>query len=161
MRIFHGDVLRFDMTDLFPEELSQPWNGHEPNIHIIGNLPFNVSTPLIAKWLENIAHQEGPWQHGRVRLTLTFQMEVAERLVAPIGHKQRSRLSILCENWCNAHLKFALPGKVFVPIPKVDVGVVRFIPWKEPKIQLPFKLVDKVVRHVFHFRQKKCKRGLQ
>ncbi|XP_014768661.1 dimethyladenosine transferase 1, mitochondrial [Octopus bimaculoides] len=161
MDIIHGDILKFDMGRLFPEELKTPWASKPPPIHIIGNLPFNVSTPLIIRWLRDISYQRGAWSYGRTRLTLTFQKEVAERMVALIASDERCRLSMMCQHLCNVKLNFIIPGKVFVPAPEVDVGVVSFVPLIEPKIKLPFELVEKVMRHVFHHRNKKCRYGIR
>jgi len=161
VQIHHGDILNFDMTNIFPVELAKPWEGHLPKLHIIGNLPFNVSTPLIIKWLELISEQKGAWSYGRVRLTLTFQKEVCERIVAPINDNQRSRLSIMCQYLTHAKYVYTIPGKAFVPPPDVDVGVVCLVPKIEPDIKLPFKVIEKVVRHVFHYRQKFCKHGVK
>lgn len=160
LRIVHGDILTYRMDRGFPANISKPWEGDLPNLHIIGNLPFNVSTPLIIKWLENISSRTGPFAFGRTRLTLTFQQEVAERLTAATASKQRSRLSVMAQYLCSVRHCFTIPGRAFVPPPKVDVGVVHFTPLIQPKIQQPFKLVDKVVRNVFQFRRKHCHKGV-
>lgn len=161
MSVIHGDILNFNMENVFPEELKKPWKSYPPFIHIIGNLPFNISTPLLIKWLADISERRGAWSYGRTRLTLTFQKEVAERIVAPIAADNRCRLSVICQHLCDVNLKFIIPGKVFVPPPKVDVGVVSLVPLVEPKIKLPFKLVEKVLRHIFHHRNKKCFYGIK
>jgi len=161
MRIFSGDVLHFDMEQIFPSELSTRWNDTQPHLNIIGNLPFNVSTPLIIRWLEDISMHRGAWKHGRVPLILTFQKEVAERMAAPPLNVQRCRLSVMCQYLCDVQHLFTIGGKSFVPAPDVDVGIVRFVPLAEPLIQAPFRLVEKVMRHVFQFRQKMCKKGLE
>ncbi|XP_021077143.1 dimethyladenosine transferase 1, mitochondrial [Mus pahari] len=160
LRIVHGDVLTYKIEKAFPDNIRRPWEDDPPNVHIIGNLPFSVSTPLIIKWLENISLKDGPFIYGRTKMTLTFQKEVAERLVATTGSKQRSRLSIMAQYLCNVEHLFTIPGKAFVPKPEVDVGVVHLTPLIEPKIKQPFKLVEKVVQNVFQFRRKYCHRGL-
>ena len=157
--IYHGDVLEFDMTNIFPEDLVTPWDADPPNIHIIGNLPFNVSTPLIFRWIQQIANGTGVWRYGRVPLTLTFQHEVAERMVAPIMDKQRSRMSIICQNWCDLRFDYSIHGKAFVPPPDVCVGVVCFRPRKVPVVDVPYVYLNKVVRHIFHYRQKLARKG--
>ncbi|XP_028709902.1 dimethyladenosine transferase 1, mitochondrial [Peromyscus leucopus] len=160
LRIVHGDVLTYKIEKAFPDHVRRQWEDDPPNVHIIGNLPFSVSTPLIIKWLENISLKDGPFVYGRTKMTLTFQKEVAERLVATTGSQQRSRLSIMAQYLCNVEHLFTIPGKAFVPKPEVDVGVVHFTPLIQPKITQPFKLVEKVVQNVFQFRRKYCHRGL-
>lgn len=154
---YHGDVLRFNMDGLFPEEYKKDWMDIPPNLHIIGNLPFNVATPLIVQYLESISTHSGAWRNGRVKLTLTFQKEVALRMAAPPNDEHRCRLSVDTQNLCEVKVKTIIPGKAFIPPPDVDVGVVHLVPRKKPFIQLPWKLTTKVNRHLFHYRQKMCK----
>ncbi|EPQ11840.1 Mitochondrial dimethyladenosine transferase 1 [Myotis brandtii] len=118
LRIVHGDVLTFKVERAFPESLKRQWEDDPPNVHIIGNLPFNVSTPLIIKWLENVSQREGPFAYGRTQMTLTFQKEVAERLAASTGNKQRSRLSVMAQYLCHVQHVFTIPGRAFVPKPE-------------------------------------------
>ncbi|NWQ74014.1 TFB1M transferase, partial [Columbina picui] len=161
VHIVHGDILTYKMEKAFPKHLKKNWEDEPPDIHIIGNLPFSVSTPLIIKWLENVSKKDGPFIYGRTQMTLTFQKEVAERLIANPGVNQRSRLSIMAQHLCTVKNCFVIPGEAFVPKPEVDVAVVHFTPLVQPKIQQPFKLVEKVVRSVFQFRRKYCFRGLE
>ncbi|XP_028995630.1 dimethyladenosine transferase 1, mitochondrial [Betta splendens] len=161
LRIVHGDILTYRMDRGFPVNISKTWEEDPPNLHIIGNLPFSVSTPLIIKWLESMANRTGPFKYGRTRLTLTFQKEVAERLTASTGSRQRSRLSVMAQYLCKVQSCFTIPGRAFVPKPEVDVGVVHFTPLVQPQIQQPFGLVEKLVRNIFQFRRKHCYRGVE
>jgi len=161
MSVVWGDVLSHNLAKSFPEQATHQWEEKPPNIHVIGNLPFNVATPLIIRWLKAISERNNVWTYGRVPLTLTFQKEVAERIVAPIGSSERCRLSIMCQHLCHVQHKFTIPGRAFVPKPDVDVGVVRFVPLATPLIQCPFDMVEKVVRSAFSFRQKYCRKGLE
>lgn len=149
-----GDVMSFNMQDMFSEDRRRAWKEGLPGIRIIGNLPFNVSTPLIIKWLHAISEKRSAWAYGRVPLTLTFQKEVGERMIAPAGAEQRCRLSLMCQNWCHVDYRFTIPGKAFIPKPQVDVAVVHFTPRVTPVIDLPFKLVERVMACVFKYRQK-------
>ncbi|XP_019644850.1 PREDICTED: DBH-like monooxygenase protein 1 [Branchiostoma belcheri] len=128
VEIVNDDILTYNMAKALPLDLAVPWEGDPPNVHIIGNLPFNVSTPLIICWLEALALRTGPFVYGRTQLTLTFQKEVCERICAPPRTSQRSRLSVMSQYLCQVKHCFRIPGKCFVPKPDVDVGVVHFTP---------------------------------
>jgi len=160
VEIILGDVLSFNMENMFPKEFKKPWADNPPNIHLIGNLPFNIASPLIIKWLRAVSKRENAWAYGRTQMTLTFQKEVAERMIAPVLTKERCRLSVMVQNWCHVELKHIIKGSAFVPKPKVDVGVVHLVPLVNPVIDLPFDMVEKVVRCLFSFRQKYCIKGL-
>jgi dimethyladenosine transferase 1 len=154
-----GDIRSYNFEVGFEKAPSSDWFGAPPPIHLIGNLPFSVSTNLIIRWLEAISEKKSAWSFGRTSMTLTFQKEVAERIVAPVTHKQRCRLSVMCQMWCDVNHKFTIPGKAFVPKPDVDVGVVTLHPLKYPLVNLPFKMVEKVLRTFFNTRQKLCNKG--
>ncbi|KAM9433015.1 mitochondrial dimethyladenosine transferase 1-like [Salvelinus alpinus] len=161
LRVVHGDILMYRIDRGFPKVITKAWEDDPPDLHIIGNLPFSVSTPLIIKWLENISNRTGPFVYGRTRLTLTFQKEVAERLTASTASRQRSRLSIMAQYLCAVKSCFTIPGRAFIPKPEVCVGVVHFTLLAQPQIKQPFKLVEKVVRNVFQFRRKHCRKGIE
>lgn len=120
---YYGDVLSFNLSQLFPEEEKREWDEEIPSIRIIGNLPFSVSTPLIIRWLRDISNRANAWRYGRVSLTLTFQEEVAERLVASESFAQRSRLSIMSQYLCHVSHKFTIPGNYSCVFKVEIVGV--------------------------------------
>jgi dimethyladenosine transferase 1 len=155
---FHmGDVLSFNMEKLFEDSYRKDWLDTPPDIRVIGNLPFNVSTPLIIRWLAAMSDKSSIFSFGRVPLVLTFQHEVALRMVTPHANPNRSRLSVMCQNWASVKYLFKIPGGAFVPKPEVDVGVVLFTPLTIPYIDLPFRLVEKVVTMVLHGKKKTVK----
>lgn len=160
MDIYRADILKYPIETAFPDLTVHEWEGVRAPIHLIGNLPFSISTRLLINWLRDISLRQGAWSFGRASMTLTFQKEVAERIVAPILSPQRCRLSIMSQIWTLPHMKFTIPGKAFVPKPDVDVSIVTLIPYQVPLTNLPFELVEKVCRYIFSMRQKYCQRGV-
>lgn len=155
------DILRFPIETAFDAPAATcPWDGPRAPVHLIGNLPFAISTRLLVNWLSDVSQRRGAWSYGRASMTLTFQKEVADRIVAPMLAPQRCRLSVMSQLWTKPQLRFEIPGKAFVPKPDVDVGVVTLVPYIRPLTDLPFGLVEKVVRHIFSMRQKYCQRGV-
>lgn len=160
MDIYEADILKYPIETAFSDLEVHEWEGKRAPIHLIGNLPFAISTRLLINWLRDVSLRQGAWSYGRTSMTLTFQKEVAERIVAPILSPQRCRLSIMSQIWTRPHFKFTIPGKAFVPKPDVDVGIVTLIPYQVPLTDLPFDLVEKVCRTIFSMRQKFCRRGV-
>jgi len=152
--IHMGDVLSFNMAKLFDDSLRRDWKDNPPDIRVLGNLPFNVSTPLLIKWLEAMSERSNIFSYGRVPLVLTFQHEVAVRMVAPPTNPARSRLSVICQNYASVKYLFQISGGAFVPKPDVDVGVVLLTPLAKPYISLPFHTVNHVISTLLHTKRK-------
>ena len=94
--------------------------------HIVSNLPYNVGTALLLRWLS------GPWPPWWRSLTLMFQREVADRIVAEPGSKDYGRLSILAQWRSNARIAMNVHRSAFVPPPKVMSAVVHIVPKDMP-----------------------------
>ncbi len=88
--------------------------------HLVSNLPYNVGTSLLIKWLT------GPWMP--TSMTLMFQKEVAERIVSDPGDNAYGRLAVIAQATCKASLMMDIPARAFTPPPKVDSAVVRLEP---------------------------------
>ena len=156
-----GDCLQYNPEDTFPETMATDWNSPKTNFALVGNLPFNVATPLLIKLLEAMHSRSNIYSFGRVPSVFTFQHEVAHRMVAPPGDPERSRLSVVCQNWAEVNYAYNLPGGAFVPPPEVEVGVVKLTPLKEPYINgFPFSFINKVVTAIFSGKQKQLKNSL-
>jgi dimethyladenosine transferase 1 len=94
-------------------------NDPSQRVHIIGNLPFNVATPLLIQWLQLLHRREGLFGNANVWMTLMFQKEVAQRICAPINTSERGRLAVIAQTLCQAHIPYVVPSTAFLPKPKV------------------------------------------
>ena len=93
LKIFHGDALTFPMGQHINRSYEKAWDSDElPNAYLIGNLPFNIATPLLFKLLLKISDRNGVFSIGRVPMTFLFQQEFGERMICPHGFKERSRV---------------------------------------------------------------------
>jgi len=94
VKLFHSDALTFPMGDNIDRAKYQTkWDSDElPNVFLIGNLPFNIATPLLFKLLMKVSDQTGIFRCGRVPMTFMFQQEFGERMICPSGFNERSRV---------------------------------------------------------------------
>jgi 16S rRNA (adenine1518-N6/adenine1519-N6)-dimethyltransferase len=122
LEIIEGDALSVPPRTLIDRAGAMP-------IHIVANLPYNIATPLLAGWLE-----AQPWPPFYDRMTLMFQREVAERIVAtPAERADYGRLGVLAGWRAQARILFDIPPAAFVPAPKVTSSLVEFIPRASPE----------------------------
>lgn len=123
-------------------------------LHIVANLPYNIGTQLLLNWFSELEHVAS--------MTLMFQKEVAERLVAHPKTKSFGRLSLIAQYLCNVKIILHLPPSAFVPVPKVTSSVVQFTP--KSMTQTEKELVpalETITAHAFGQRRKMLKSSLK
>lgn len=121
--------------------------------HLVSNLPYNVGTPLLIKWLT------GPWTPHA--LTLMFQKEVAERVVAQPGDDAYGRLAVIAQAVTEAKLVMHLPAAAFTPPPKVASAVVHLVPRADRPEKSLLKALERVTAAAFGQRRKMLRSSLK
>ena len=145
LTVLEGDALRLD-----------PLPHLTPPVRIVANLPYNVGTELLVRWLTPPA-----WPPFWQSLTLMFQNEVAERIVAAPGSKAYGRLSILAQWRTDPRIAFELPARAFTPPPKVASAVVHFERLDAPRFPADAATLSRVVALAFGQRRKMLRASLK
>ncbi|WP_347831513.1 16S rRNA (adenine(1518)-N(6)/adenine(1519)-N(6))-dimethyltransferase RsmA [uncultured Planktomarina sp.] len=143
--VFNADALDFDISS----HLTVP-------IRIVANLPYNIGTELLIRWLT-----PKEWPPFWSTLTLMFQKEVAERIIATPNSKAYGRLAILAQWKTNPSIVMELPPEAFTPPPKVHSAVVHFDALAEPRFSAPAGLLSSTVAMAFNQRRKMLRSSLK
>ena len=144
LRIIEGDALRID-------ERTEAGDG----AHVVANLPYNVGTALLLRWLSG--DKWPPWWRS---LTLMFQREVAERIVAKPGSEHYGRLSVAAQWRSRPRLAMAVHRSAFVPPPKVASAVVHIVPAEMPS-GVEAGVLESVTAAAFGQRRKMLRQSLK
>ena len=145
LTVIHGDALQVD-----------PLAHLTPPIRIAANLPYNVGTELLVRWLTPPA-----WPPFWQSLTLMFQKEVAERIVAKPGSKAYGRLALLAQWRTDARVVMHLPPEAFVPPPKIHSAVVHLTALPEPRYPADPAVLSRVTAAAFNQRRKMLRSSLK
>ena len=145
LTVIHGDALQVD-----------PLAHLTPPIRIAANLPYNVGTELLVRWLT-----PPRWPPFWQSLTLMFQKEVAERIVAKPGSKAYGRLALLAQWRTDARVVMHLPPEAFVPPPKIHSAVVHLTALPEPRYPADPAVLSRVTAAAFNQRRKMLRSSLK
>lgn len=150
LRIHQTDALKFDFASLFTDSRGEP----KGPLRIVGNLPYNISTPLIFHLLS---------YHANVKdMHFMLQKEVVDRMAAKPGEKAYGRLGVMVQYHCKVENLFDVPPTAFNPQPKVNSAIVRLAPHAElPHPAKNVKLLERLVNTAFQQRRKTLRNALK
>jgi 16S rRNA (adenine1518-N6/adenine1519-N6)-dimethyltransferase len=145
LTIHSGDALQFDFSSLRLED---------EKLRIIGNLPYNISTPLLFHLLEN--------SHCIEDMYFMLQKEVVERICAESGSKKYGRLSVMMQYYCAAEWLFDVAPESFDPIPQVVSAIVKLSPYQQPPVDIgDLSRFKQLVAQAFSQRRKTIRNSLK
>ena len=142
LTVIAGDALRADLAALVA-----------PPRAIVANLPYNVGTPLLLRWLAQAREYQA--------MTLMFQLEVAERIVARPDSSAYGRLSVISQWICDAAIMMQVPASAFTPPPKIESAVVRLVPKPVQPDQALFATMERLTAAAFGQRRKMLRGALR
>lgn len=147
LNLYQVDALQFDFCALKKDSRK---------LRIVGNLPYNISTPLLFHLFKQLPCIED--------MNFMLQKEVVDRLAACPGNKTYGRLSVMTQYWCNVEPLLAIPPQAFYPVPKVHSSFVRLTP-REKNIPAAIDInnLEKIVKQAFCMRRKtlqNCLKGI-
>lgn len=146
LTVVQTDALAIDLTTLAP-----------PPRAIAANLPYNISTVLLVRWLDTIRADAGAFSS----MTLMFQKEVADRILAGPGNRNYGRLSVMVQWLCSVRRLFDLPPEAFTPPPKIQSSVLHFVPRILPPDAPSFAALEKILAAAFQQRRKMIRSSLK
>lgn len=148
LRVHQADALRFDLCSLLPATAAGE------RLRLVGNLPYNISTPLLFRFLA---------QAGCVQdMHLMLQKEVVERMAAEPGTKVYGRLSVMVQTHCSVEPVLSVGPGAFRPAPKVSSAVVRLVPLRPPPVAVAAPdLHERLVAAAFAQRRKRLSNSLR
>jgi len=145
LRIHSADALKFDFAALADDDRK---------LRVVGNLPYNISTPLMFHLLDNAACIQD--------MHFMLQKEVVDRICAAPGGKKYGRLSVMMQYYCATELLFDVPPESFDPAPQVMSAIVRLIPHQQPPVEVHnVATLNKIVTQAFSQRRKTLRNSLK
>lgn len=142
LHLMEGDALQTDLPALAPAPRA-----------IVANLPYNVGTELLVGWLKQA--------EAFTSMTLMFQLEVADRIVAQPGSKAYGRLAVLAQFCCNVRRVMKIPARAFTPPPKIDSAVVHLTPRTDRPKDIDIKMIEALTAAAFGQRRKMLRTSLK
>jgi 16S rRNA (adenine1518-N6/adenine1519-N6)-dimethyltransferase len=142
LSIIHGDAMQADIPALVPAPRA-----------IVANLPYNIGTTLLVRWLHEAAAYES--------MTLMFQLEVAERICAAPGSGAYGRISVLSQWLCEVSMQMHIPAGAFAPPPKVDSALIRLVPRPVQPPVTELRAMERLTAAAFGQRRKMLRGALK